>query len=337
MARLRSDAKAGFYPVPPEVISLIADRVIPAERGECIICDPCAGNGDAIIQLADILDAVPFAVEISEDRAATLNDKLGELALAPCDYLTAAISPNSFSLMFVNPPYSDKLGGGGRVEFDFIKRAIPQLAHHGVLVLACPERILQQHTFWSMMSEQFLEETICGFPFPEAVRKYNEVIVMAQKRDKPGRDQYTGYWSLASKIFNREPREFELPPGKLPVRFKKTCLSPKEMDRALAKSPLRRMFAVPPEMPLPRPPLAPGEGHRALLLASGLIDGLVEPEGEEPHVVRGTCRKTKYLSESSTTVNDDGSTTEKTVYAEKINLVIRALDQEGIIHELMEG
>lgn len=99
----------------------------------------------------------------------------------------------------------------------------------------------------------------------------------------------------------------------------------------LASSPLRAHLIAPAESPLPSPPLPLGIGHIALLLASGHLDGVVQPEAKPPHVVRGTSRKHSFVSDVTDTENDDGSTTTRTTISERIDLVIRTVDGSGNI------
>jgi hypothetical protein len=104
-----------------------------------------------------------------------------------------------------------------------------------------------------------------------------------------------------------------------------------ELQRMLAGSPLRGHLVAPPEAAVPSPPLPLGIGHVALLLASGHLDGVVQPEGKLPHVVRGTSRKHSFVSGVTDSENDDGSTTTKTTISERIDLVIRTVDCSGRI------
>ena len=77
-----------------------------------------------------------------------------------------------------------------------------------------------------------------------------------------------------------------------------------------------------------------GIGHRALLLASGHVNGLVCPPDEPPHVIRGTAAKDQYVASCDTTEDDDGNLTTRTVISEKPRLVIRVLDFQGNIKTL---
>jgi len=59
MARLMSQVKGGYYAAAPEAITAVLERLRPPESGECLVLDPCAGEGKALVQLAQGLKAVP--------------------------------------------------------------------------------------------------------------------------------------------------------------------------------------------------------------------------------------------------------------------------------------
>jgi hypothetical protein len=105
----------------------------------------------------------------------------------------------------------------------------------------------------------------------------------------------------------------------------------------LAASPLRARLRPPPDDPLPAPPLPLGAGHVALLLASGHLNGVVHPDGEPPHVVRGTSRKRAFVSDVAEAENPDGSTTTRTTISERIELVIRTVDHTGRIRTFSDA
>ena len=74
----------------------------------------------------------------------------------------------------------------------------------------------------------------------------------------------------------------------------------------------------------------------ALLLASGHLDGVVRPEGKQPHVVRGSASKREYVSDVTDIVNADGSTSTRTTISERIELVVRTVDLTGRIRTFLE-
>lgn len=331
--RLAAQAKGGYYPAHPDAIHEAMQRLTPPAKN-CVAFDPCAGEGLAIQQIAKELGGTPVAIELSEDRAELLNAAITSNVVAPASFFGCTLSDHWASLVWCNPPFDDEIGGGARTEKRFVERAIRIVRAHGVLALVCPENVAAHYEMMQLLSQNFEADTMTMLPFPDEHRKYDEVVVFCRKLAKP--EVYRDYWDLWPRICRRDPIVYELPEGRLPPRFYKTELTEEELNRAVAASPLCRLLEDPQELPIPRPPMSPGQGHRAMLLASGFVDGLVCPAGEPPHVVRGTCRKQTYCASNSTEEHEDGSETTRTVMAEKMQLVVRALDHEGTIHTLMQ-
>jgi hypothetical protein len=327
-----SQIKGGYYAAAPEAVAAVMERLRPPERGECFILDPCAGEGRALVQLAQGLQAVPYGIELSEDRAALVRESLPEgQSLAPADFLRTAISYHSFSLAFVNPPYDYATGEQGRVESQFIERAAHLLVDGGVLALVCPEDIANSYATAEFFEEQF--ERVSAMPFPEEVRKYGETVILGCKRRKPAQVGYGRHdWDWLDK---RKEANFiyRLPAGQRPRLFRKSEPTDTELARLVAQSPLRFHIERPADKAShrPRPPMSPGIGHRAMLLASGHIDGLICPADEPPHVIRGTAAKDEYVASSNTSADDNGNVTTRTVISERPRLVIRVLDAAGNI------
>jgi hypothetical protein len=75
----------------------------------------------------------------------------------------------------------------------------------------------------------------------------------------------------------------------------------------------------------------------ALLLASGVLDGIVQPPGEPPHVVRGTVRKVEHEIEKDQVLLENGQVKTTTKFAERIELTVRALCVDGTIRDFSQG
>ena len=79
------------------------------------ICDPCCGEGAAIRQLGDLLgcpQSMIYAIELDDSRAAKVRDTLPEAhVLAPASFFGCRASMNSFSLIYLNPPFDDNYTG----------------------------------------------------------------------------------------------------------------------------------------------------------------------------------------------------------------------------------
>ncbi len=112
-----------------------------------------------------------------------------------------------------------------------------------------------------------------------------------------------------------------------------------EIIEALAKSPLNRHLAAPRDTTARRPPCDLGAGHIALLLASGLLDGVIYPPGEPPHVVRGTSRKVDYQPNPPEHKTNAAGTVVAVVevWSQKILLTVRAIDRTGSILTFEDG
>jgi len=332
--RLAGQARGGYYPLPPEMIPIIASRLEPPPPGHVFtIIDPCAGEGEAIAQLGSLLNCPApstYAIELADDRAEKVKANLpGAKILAPCSFFGSRITYGSFSLAYCNPPFDDEIGGGQRVELTFCQRAAHLVRTHGVLCLVAPEDVVNRYEFARFFDTWFTNISIR--PFPEEFRNYKEVVVLGMKRSKP-EESNLWRWEDVFKKSGKGMEVYPLAPCIPPKDFKQTELTTSQIEEALKSSPLNRYLESPPETPLPEPPLPLSNGHIALLLASGTLDGIVRPPHDLPHVVRGTARKEQYLDEVQENENADGSTTVKSIYQEKIVLTIRAVDTTGELH-----
>ena len=337
MARLASQAIGGFYPCPPEVVALAAAALKPPEGKPFTIMDPCAGEGAAITQLAQLINCPwdnTYAIELNPLRAETVAELPLTHVLAPCSFFGTDIKFSSMSFIWLNPPFDHQIGGG-RIELEFAVRAWDLLAKDGVLCLVCPEKTL---TDWE--TKQFLLthlEEICVARFPPEHRKYNEVMLFGRKRREVQGVDYLGMRMgiQVNDSMRTEPYWLPACSGPPANRFRKTSLTEGELLEALADSPLRRMLEPPPEKSLPQPPMALGAGHTALLLASGNLDGVVRPPHEPPHVIRGSAVKVEELKDESVE-ESKGSVTTVTTFVERVKFSVRVLGSDGEITTLTQ-
>jgi hypothetical protein len=335
--RLAAQVKGGFYPAHEEAVAHAASFLQAPAGKPFTILDPCAGEGAALGQLSASLECPPdqnYAIEIDDSRAATLQATMPDAhVLAPADFFGCRASFGTFSFIWLNPPF-DYSYGGRRVEEQFLWRATEWLMPGGVMALVCPEDLVEEHSHARQHLARHYEQ-IRVVPFPQEHRPFNEVVVFGHKRHRPEADR-TGTLSSWDPAQAHKDFRYQIPSGAGPRRFEKTEPTEPELRRMLASSPLRSHLIAPPEANVPSPPLPLGIGHVALLLASGHLDGVVQPEGKLPHVVRGTSRKHSFISDVTDTDNDDGSTTTRTTISERIDLVIRTVDCSGHIRTFSE-
>jgi predicted RNA methylase len=330
--RLVAQMKGGFYPAPPEAIAHAASFLqTPTDQPFCVL-DPCAGEGNAIHQLGQHLGCPltnVFAVELDDSRSEKLHANLADAnVLAPASFFGCRASLNSFSCIWLNPPF-DHGYGGNRIEQQFLVKATDWLMPGGVMALVCPEDVVDEYSDARRFFASHFEN--CQIvPFPEKHRTFNEVIVFGHKR---ARIRAEASWESV-----QAPRGFvhRIPGGSRPRTFLKVEPTESDLERMLARSPLRTHLTALVHASIPSPPLALGIGHVALLLASGHLDGTVHPDGKPPHVVRGTSRKREFVSDVTETENEDGSTTKKTTISERIELVVRTVDLTGKIQTFMD-
>ena len=338
--RLAAQARGGFYPAHQQAVDYAASFLLPPVGGQFAILDPCAGGGEALSRLGELLNCPSrqtYAIELDDSRAETVRATLPEAnVLAPADFFGCRANPNSFSFIWLNPPF-DHSYGGYRVEEQFLRRATDWLMRGGVMALVCPEDVVDEYSDARQHFATFYEN-VTIVPFPAAHRPFKEVIVFGHKRSRPEVDQNVSSRSKTwDSVLAPQGFRYQILPGSGPRVFQKVEPTEPEFQRMLANSSLRSLLKSAPEVPLPSPPLPLGIGHVALLLASGHLNGVVHPDGKPPHVVRGTTRKHSFVSDVTDTENADGSTTTRTTISEKIELVIRTVDRTGHIQTFSES
>jgi hypothetical protein len=229
MARLGSQALAGFYPASPLAIGQLVKhlycRLPSPERPKDTlqIIDPCAGEGLAVRQIAGAL-GIPnghvYCVELDAARTETIKENVpGCNIIGPASFMGGVmITGYSFGVAYVNPPFDHEYGGGRREEQAFCEKAHKLLAIHGVMVLVCPlKAFVGNRDFVEFFDSRFEDVSVYKFPDganPDGtpIRPYNEIVVFGRKRrqDLP-RDllyksgtlhlmqaQYNGYITLNS-------------------------------------------------------------------------------------------------------------------------------------------
>lgn len=335
--RLEAQSKLGYYAAAPEALDLILDRVSLKSGTEppYAFLDPCAGEGKAADHLTRGL-GIPqkdvHLIELSDTRGEACRELLPEAkVLAPASFFGCAIRSSCFSIVYCNPPFDDALGGG-RLESRFLNGALHALAPGGILVFVAPERV-QKQTWFATNIVSFCKN-LTALYFPDKVRKYGEMIFIAERRGTVADPRRIHM----SDILAHRSHQYVVPSAHGPgSRFQKTAPTDEEILEALERSPLNRLLAAPKPAELKSPPMQLGNGHLALLLASGYLDGIVAPEGEPPHVVRGVARKTEVLTESTEERTGKRETTRKDIYSERIDLIVRAIDASGVIRTFSSG
>ena len=373
MARIASVLKQGFYPAPPEAIAGILRHLkIPDpppdskfKLEDINVLDPCAGEGKALVQLAEGLgvsnDDV-FAIELNASRAARIAEAYPDIRLlGPCSFEATRITRHSFSLVYLNPPFDDQFGAGGREEVAFLRQAVDLLVPGGILVQVSPvNQVFGRSQMCELLDTWFDQLEL--YLFPDECRSFRECVVFGRRRKtaltgdlifsdgilrsrgisrcsaapiaklaRLGEPQFSR-WRYAEPDTESRKTEldtWELPFSTAPKRFQKTALTEEELERELARSPLYDTLRQRTLSPLKRPPLSLNKGHTSLLLMTGMLDGFVP--STPPHVVRGLTSKVEKLHRTESYETPAGDAVTKQVFSESPIAIVRAVWPDGII------
>ena len=340
MARFASQAKMGFYVTPVNVVSDIKKflNIHPGAR----LLDTCCGEGEALNIVAADTEAVTYGVELSRERYEAAGKVLDNVVWGDALYEFRA-TRKAFSLLWLNPPYDseerDDGYGSERIELKFLTKHWEYLQDGGVLVYIIPFRVLEKVA--SFFYRRCRNLTV--FSFPETEYDYfNQVVVMCEK-GKPSKDENNR---------NKEKLDFATDlglyevPSRLPTTdntdllnsydgydvevsetdgffFRSARLDPDEVIGKVEKSPLWEKVAMgifPPVGNKNVKPLMPlREGHLAMLLSSGMMNGEVKDNDGNRLVVKGSVRKTTDHSTEET------ETAIKDIETDRYEIMVRAI------------
>ena len=333
--------KMGWYPTSTSVADLLKTYFAPAETGRLL--DPCAGEGIAAAILSSALNCASWGAELSPVRAALAAERMDRIFNAP--WQACHLTPESITLLFLNPPYShDRLGDQKRLELEFLKATTPKLARGGALVYIVPHALLRDNDVATHLAGYY--ENLTVYRYPETV--FNQVIVLGLKRLKykmPSAEEIGQVQAWAEieppMLVDAAQPVYQLLPasdkgaGGQPVRFTRLDWQPEEIVDATQKrgvlaskewldllNPERAMGAFKqPVMPLKK-------GHVAMLMASGMMGTLrLNDEDGRPLLVKGRVVKvTEKVEEKEG--KDDKSVTE--IYRDRFVSTVALVRQSGI-------
>lgn len=309
MARLESQAKLGFYPTPTEVVGHIRNmlKISPDAR----LLDTCCGEGEALALLAEQTPAETYGIELHHERMMCAKTRLNHVLWADALY-DCVCSKNAFSLLFLNPPYDtagmESEDNKERLEVAFLKRHWPYLQDNGVLVYIIPWSSLSAAS--PMLAKNCRNLTILRFP-DEFFWDFNQIVLLGVKGRlrKSETEHNQALLNSAIAAFTKgdldqvSPTDealeivYDVPTaGDLEAfTFRSIRLDPEEALSKLKTSPVwerAHSQLFPPFLSRSiRPLTSLREGHLAMLLASGMMNGEVTGPDGRRLVVKGSVNK----------------------------------------------
>ena len=284
MARFKSQQKMGFYAMPPHLIPLVAEYLQVEEPDRTMIVDPCAGEGEALRLLGDALGVTHlFANELDEARAECCR-AASFTAVACGDAINELkANENHFSLLMLNPPYDFEGEGDGRTEWKFL-RTLRLLQKDGILVFVVPLSVLHRKEFREKLHLRLKEITVCRFPDSDFAA-YGQAVLFAKRRTGRVQEEMQNYQRQVDNpailgdgklpAFGR----YTVPPVAKPkITYFRSENCDSHTLRLLAKTPIVRKIlghGLSRIEVADKPPLTPFRpGHKAMMLATGALDGV---------------------------------------------------------------
>ncbi|MBM9514259.1 DUF6094 domain-containing protein [Desulfogranum marinum] len=273
---------------------------------------------------------------MDHQRAQTARTRLQNVIWG--DALTEVrVSSDCFNLLYLNPPYDKALAGDGkakRVEEQFLRRYGGTVKHGSYLLLVIPYYVLKHCA--KPLSRHFQDIQVFCFPESEFAA-FRQCVVIGRKRrlalkKEAQQIQQTleSYASLLPAVFLtmvpplEEAPVMKIPAADGPVRtFQGTKIDPLQALPVIKKAEILSgvLAELAPKKKNSIRPLTPLEnGHLALLLAGGFMNGAVEKDGRQL-VIKGVVSKAEQVIKSSGDGSGTGSITTRDQYKPTVKVI----------------
>jgi len=292
--------RMGFFPLPLSEAQRIR-RWISFPDVVSTAVDPCVGDGVAFEVITEGAEVLRYGIELDAYRAEQARGRIPNVVHG--NTLEVHCTVESFSLLYLNPPYDWALGSGegspsNRTEQVFLSHTYRWLKPGGVLLFVIPGDRLAECS--QTLATHFRDVRIYRLEAPECVR-YKQVIVLGVRRNRRERERLQDgditrarlqYASLARDtsqipILPSQPdMQYSVPASGL-VQLIYRGLPLDEIENLLPQSAAYRqagriLFAE-PSSAVGRPLTPLHAGHVGLLACSGLLNG-VFGTGSQRHI-----------------------------------------------------
>ena len=358
----RNFIKNGYFPTDEDTLARVLSALSCTENHSIRILDPCCGEGSALAEMGHHLstlgsDVETYGIEYDEERAWHAKRLLNRCIHA--DLNDCVVSPRTFSLLWLNPPYGDlasdserasssKTGGRKRLEKEFCKRCFPMLQAGGILVLIVPYTVLDKElaclisryfrdvSIYAAPEQQFRQAVVFGVRRPRVSDPDLQVVQTLMKAQENRYRSFSGEWVEGFTTHCVLPESFpgalyDVPPAEeRDVNFHSIRLDPRQLQLEIASTPIlwnrfSMLFQI--GQASKRPPLRKlSSWHLALMLAAGQVSGVVKSPSGRTLLVKGDTHKAKNVR-TETELNDEtGAVSETRISTDRFVALIRAID-----------
>jgi hypothetical protein len=181
MARNAARLKMGFYPLP--ISEALRLRALLEFIGPASVVDPCVGQGTALDIITQGAEVRRYGVELDAERAVIAQSK--DIKTIQGNAFDAVAKPESFSLLYLNPPYDSEIGqvANDRMERLFLDHTYRWLAMDGVLVMVIPfERLIECA---GLLSSHFAQLNVFRMTDSESER-FRQIAVLGLRSNVRG-------------------------------------------------------------------------------------------------------------------------------------------------------
>jgi hypothetical protein len=304
------------------------------------VIDPCVGQGTALQLVTSDAPLWRYGVELDAERANIAGSKGIETIQG--NAFDAIAKPESFSLLYLNPPYDSEIGsiGNRRMEAVFLEHTYRWLRMEGILILIIPfERL---HDCTGILSSHFTNLKVFRMTDPDSVQ-YRQIAVFGVRHEVRGLAVESNKRQLNSiGLYGSFLELAELQPGACALHSVPpsgaATLSYRGLPYDILEDLLPQSGAWRQAAPLLMPhddvatgrPITPLHGgHVGLLCTAGLLNG-VFGEGEDRHIAR--WRSVKHVT---TFVEEDGDA-EIIHHRERWTNELRLVYSDGRVLKLTE-
>jgi hypothetical protein len=299
--------KMGYFPLP--VSEGVKLRTLLTYDQTASVIDPRVGQGTALHRITSNSPARCHGIELDAERARIA--VASGIDTIQGNTFDAIAKPESFSLLYLNPPYDSEIGSiaNRRMETVFLEHTYRWLVMEGVLVLVIPYERL--HDCAGILSSNFTALNVFRLTDSESVQ-YRQIAVLGVRHDVRGAGlernkrqlQTIGLYGSFQKVPELGPGvcpPYSVPPsGDVTLNYR--GLPYDLVEDLLPHSGAWRQVAP---LLMPHDDVATGRpitplhgGHVGLLCTAGLLNGIFG-EGVDRHIARWRSVKhvTKFVEQ----------------------------------------